>query len=136
MFVFVPNAPTWISTFPTVVGTEFTKKEFEFAVYADVVIMIDDLNWDDPLTTRENPGNCAEVPTLSCPDCVIRIVSPNAVFEKPMTFDAGFVIVPPEERDTDAAPMIVYPEIFTFAFAGYRAHAVRPPDISMKFPRR
>ena len=58
------------------------------------------------------------VPTLNCPDCVIRIVSPNAVLENPMTFVAGFVIVPPRERDTDAAPITEYPETFTFAVAG------------------
>ena len=87
-------------------------------MYPDVVIMIDDLNCDDPFTTSENPGNRAVVPTLNCPDCVIRTVSPNAAFENPMTLDAGFVIVPPRERDTDAAPMTEYPETFTFAVAG------------------
>jgi hypothetical protein len=77
-----------------------------------------DLNCDDPLTTRENPGNWAVVPILTCPDCVIRIVSPNTAFENPMTFDAGFVILPPKERETKAAALIEYPTIFTFADAG------------------
>jgi hypothetical protein len=56
-FVSPPNAPIWISTFPTVVGSPFTKNEFELDVYPDVVITMVDLNCDDPFTTRENPGN-------------------------------------------------------------------------------
>jgi hypothetical protein len=87
-------------------------------VYPDVVITIDDLNCDDPFTTKENPGNWAEVPTLNCPDCVIRIVSPNAAFENPMTLAAGFVIVPPKDIDMKATPLIEYPDMFTFADAG------------------